>query len=610
MRNKKVNKKIIKIILLIVVIIFVGLMIWFLYLYPRMHFRENERKMSAAGERYYEINSMRLPSEEGRIISVNLSTLIKQDYLDGLYEAYGNKLCDLNNSNVKAIYKDGEFSYYTYLKCGSFESDVDHEGPEIKINGSTTMTINKGETYNEPGVKSVVDNVDGKISADKVTIKGNVDTSTVGTYEVTYTAKDSLDNETTITRTINVKESLSSLVKENTENGYYVGNVNDNYILFSNMLFRIVKVNKDNSVVIVSDDALANVDYSNSGRFENSSLDKWLNDYFYNLLEPQYQDLIKSSSWCDETLTNDDATSKKECGRESVKRKIGLLSIQDYNLSYDGMTSYLDKPNLSWYSNLAEDNKAWAITSVAAYPDSLVTIEKDSLLNVVPALTLKADTAILSGDGTVTSPYVIIDSTKARRGSDLSEGQIGEYVEYSGYIFRISNVLNDGTVEAIMNSTLKSDNMQINIGYTNNNKQKVYNPNQDGNIGYKIKNEMTKYIDTSLFVKKKISVPIYDKKITYIGEHSTKKYNLLVTIPSAFDIFSAKSNVSDDTGYWLIDSSKSDNIKNIVRSSGTLTYTSASDEMTAGVKLKVYFDKDVVIASGSGTFEDPYTVIS
>lgn len=608
MKNKK--KKIIRIIVAIIIAVLIVLLAWFLYFYPRSVFKNNEKMLSEAGERYYEINSTRLPKDEGRVISVTLDTLIKQDYLDGLYEAYGNKLCDIRESNVKAVNKDGEYQYYTYLKCGSFESNVDHEGPVITLNGDKNMTVGRGEEFNDPGIKSVVDNKDGKMDKSLVTVKGEVDTSLVGTYEITYTVKDSLDNTTTVKRTVSVEEKLSTVVSENTENGYYVGHDVSNYIMFNNMLFRIVKANEDGSVVIVSNDALANVDYTNNGRFKDSSLDKWLNDYFYNLLEPRYQKLIKSNTWCDDVISSNNI-STKECTRETAKRKVGILSIQDYNLSYDGMGSYLDKTNLSWYSNLASDDTAWAITNVSAYPGSLVASDKTNLLNVVPAVTLKEDTTVLKGDGTYANPYMILEASKGRRSSNLNEREIGEYVTYSGYTFRISNVLDDGTTEVIMNSVLKSDDEQVNISYTNKQEAKVYNPNQEGNIGYKIKNNMTRYIDTKLFVSKKISVPIYDGRITYQGKHDTKKYKLLISIPSTFDIFSARSYDTDDSGYWLIDSSRSANTKAAVRSSGTLTYSesSATDSVTAGVKIKAYFDKDVIIEGGSGTISEPYTLI-
>ena len=85
----------------------------------------------------------------------------------------------------------------------------------------------------------------------------------------------------------------------------------------------------------------------------------------------------------------------------------------------------------------------------------------------------------------------------------------------------------------------------------------------------------------------------------------------MISIPSTFDIFSARSYDTDDSGYWLIDSSRSANTKAAVRSSGTLTYSesSATDSVTAGVKIKAYFDKDVIIEGGSGTISEPYTLI-
>lgn len=609
MKKKGIDKKkIIRIVIVVLMIVVLVLLLWFLYFYPNKVFRDNEKLLEEAGKRYYEINSTRLPKEEGRVISVSLNTLVKQKYLDGLYEAYGNKLCDLNESNVKAVNKDGDYTYYTYLKCGKRESSVDHEGPVITLNGSKNMTVSRGDKFNDPGVKSVVDNVDGNMDKSSVSIKGEVDTSKVGVYEITYTISDSLANKTEVTRKVSVEESLASTVKSNTENGYYVGNVDNNYIYFNNMLFRIVRVNDDNSVLIISNDALANVDYTNDGRFTDSALDKWLNDYFYNLLEPSYQDLIKSSSWCDDVISSDNITTT-ECSRQTDKRRVGILSLQDYNLSYDGTSSYLDKSNFSWYANLAEDNKAWAITSTDSYPNTIYSSESTNLLNVVPALNLKTSTTILEGDGTYTDPYVVVKRDTARRSSELNKRQVGEYVSYSGYLFRISNILDDGTTEVIMDSVLKSNNRQIDIGYTNGNKQKVYNPNQEGNIGYKIKNDMTRYINTDLFVSKKISVPIYNKNITYQGKKDTKEYKLLITIPSTFDIFSARSSTANDSGYWLRDSSKQDNTKAVVRSLGTLTYSNASDNLQAGVKVLAYFDKDVIIESGKGTYLDPYTLI-
>ena len=602
------KQKIIKIVGVVLVIVIVVLLIWFVFLYPKKVFSDNEKEFNEAGLRYFEINKSFLPKEEGRVISVTLDTLIKQDYLNSLYVPYSNELCDLKESTVKAVNNGDEYKYYTYLKCGNYESNVDHEGPVITLKGDTEVTVSRGEEYKDPGVSSVVDNVDGEMDVSSVRIKGEVDTSTVGIYEITYTASDSLNNSSEVVRKVKVEERLSSIVNESTEKGYYVGNIENNYIMFNNMLFRIVKVNDDNSVTIVSNDSLANVDYTNDGRFAGSTLDEWLNNYFYNLLEPRYQKLIKSSNWCDDIITSENYSSITECNRESAKRKIGILSVQDYNKSYDGKGSYLDKDNLTWYANFDNDNKPWALTTVAIYPNGFSTSDANNLLNVVPALTLKANTTVLDGDGSLNNPYTLLNDSKGRRGSVLNDREIGEYVNYSGYLFRISDTLDDGTTEVIMTSVLKSDDQEIVIGYENSQKSKIYNPNQEGNIGYQIKNNMTSYISTGLFTNKKIKVPIYKNKITYKGDKEEKEYNLLISIPSTFDIFSAKGALSTDRGYWLIDSSREENIKTLIRSLGTITYSGAPDSITSGVKVKAYFNKNVFITDGSGTSNDPYEI--
>ena len=602
------KKKIIKIISFIAIIVIVLLLVWFLYLYPRKVFKDNEKLLSEVGERYYEINNARLPKDEGRVISVTLDTLIKQDYLDGLYETYGNKLCDLKNSNVKAVNRDGEYKYYTYLKCGNFESDVDHEGPKITLNGSKKMTVSRGDKYNEPGVKSVVDDVDGEINVDNVTIKGEVDTSTVGTYEVTYTARDSLDNKTTVIRTVDVEESLSNVVSKSTEstNNYYVGLVSNNYLLFNNMLFRIVKINADNSIVIVSEEPLANVDYTNDGRFANSSLDRWLNDYFYNLLEPKYQDLIVSSRWCDDVIAKDDY-NKIECSRESAKRKVGILSIQDYNNTFSENSSFLDNPGLTWYANINDDNNAWTLSSLYDYPLKAMIMNQKYLFNVRPAVTLNKNVKILDGDGSFDNPYILVEKDKIKRNTLINTREIGEYINYSGYIFRISNITSKNTTEIIMTDVISSDGNEITIGYENSG-AKVYNPNKEGNIGYQVVNNMTRYISTNLFEKTKIEVPIYEDRVTYEGRHDTKKYDNIITIPSTFDIFSAKGKNSSSNGYWLIDSSVAKNTKVRMFAAGTIDYDNVEDTATEAIKIKAYLKKDVFITDGDGTLSNPFSI--
>ena len=601
------KKKIIRIVVVVLVVLLVLAILYFAFYYPNKVFKDNEKKFIAAGERYYQINKNYLPNQEGRVLTVNLGTLIKEDYLDDIYIPYSKKVCDLNESTVKAIKKDGEFQYYTYLKCGNYESSTDHEGPVITLNGDSTINLNKGDGYKEPGVKSVVDDTDGNLNVDDVTIKGEVDTNTVGTYEITYSASDSLNNKSEVTRKVVVEESFSNVVKDATSstNGYYKGDASNNYVMFNNMTFRIVKINSNDTVTIASDEVLANVDYTNDGRFADSSLDSWLNDYFYNLLESKYKKLITSSKWCDDVLNADNYVAT-ECSRSSAKRNVGILSIQDYNNTLADDISFLDFGGIVWYANLDSNNNPWTMTDLYDYPLKSEPMNQEYLFNVRPAVTLKKNTKVLSGDGSEADPYILVENDSARRNTLINERQIGEYINYSGYTWRIAGI-NDDTTEIIMTGVVTNDDVELQIGY-NNSGAKVYNPNKKGNIGYQVINEMTKYVSTDLFTKTKVEVPIYNNKVTYKGKKDTKTYNNIVTIPSVFDIFTAKGDNSSDGGYWYIDSSKEDGVKTVMYPAGTVTYTTVTDDRTEGVKIKAYLKSDVFITDGDGSLEHPYTI--
>jgi len=72
--------------------------------------------------------------------------------------------------------------------------------PVITLNGGTPITITQGSAYTELGA-TATDNVDG---TDPVVPSGTVDTTTVGTYIITYTATDAAGNTASTTRTVNV----------------------------------------------------------------------------------------------------------------------------------------------------------------------------------------------------------------------------------------------------------------------------------------------------------------------------------------------------------------------------------------------------------------------
>lgn len=79
----------------------------------------------------------------------------------------------------------------------------DPEPPVLTLSGDAEITINAGTKYVEPGY-TAVDNCDGDIKH-LVTVSGNVNIWSAGTYTLTYTVSDSYGNSATATRKVNVK---------------------------------------------------------------------------------------------------------------------------------------------------------------------------------------------------------------------------------------------------------------------------------------------------------------------------------------------------------------------------------------------------------------------
>lgn len=76
--------------------------------------------------------------------------------------------------------------------------------PELNLQGESFVVISTGDDYKEPGY-AATDNCDGDIT-DRVVVSGSVDTSKPGKYTLTYSVKDTYDNEVSDTRTVFVKE--------------------------------------------------------------------------------------------------------------------------------------------------------------------------------------------------------------------------------------------------------------------------------------------------------------------------------------------------------------------------------------------------------------------
>lgn len=108
---------------------------------------------------------------------------------------------------------------------------VDAVGPEVLINGTSPVTIEACEGYNDEGA-AAFDNVDFDVTASivaTITPGGSVDVNTPGTYTITYTAMDAAGNTGTATRIVTVADNTAPELTVTTENGVVYQYLGDPY---------------------------------------------------------------------------------------------------------------------------------------------------------------------------------------------------------------------------------------------------------------------------------------------------------------------------------------------------------------------------------------------
>jgi hypothetical protein len=104
-----------------------------------------------------------------------------------------------NNENLNRTYTLGGNEVAVTISPTPYFSNDDGVGPVISLVGASTLNVNVGEAYVESGA-TATDAVEGTVT---VIPSGAVDTSTAGTYLVTYNASDVNANAATpVTRTV------------------------------------------------------------------------------------------------------------------------------------------------------------------------------------------------------------------------------------------------------------------------------------------------------------------------------------------------------------------------------------------------------------------------
>lgn len=146
-------------------------------------------------------------------------------YVEEGFSATDNYDGDIT-SQVVSEEKDGIVTYTVSDSSGNTATAErkiiykDVIAPVITLTNGTSISLNRGKDFVDPGFKAV-DECDGDISA-SVTVEGKVDGYTYGTYTLTYRVTDSSGNVGEVKRTVRIADLTAPVVTLKGEQSTYI----------------------------------------------------------------------------------------------------------------------------------------------------------------------------------------------------------------------------------------------------------------------------------------------------------------------------------------------------------------------------------------------------
>lgn len=404
--------------------------------------------------------------------------------------------------------------------------------------------------------------------------------------------KSTTQNAVTFASTIKNQNYETEALKQVDENYYFYGNVTNNYISYSNLLWRIVKINEDDSIVLITDSVIGTLAYGDKEQeYTNSNLHKWLNKsdeetsgIMERILNEKDKYLIKNSTCIDSI----DDIQNVTCNKEYNDSYLGLLSLEDY-IQTGGNSGFINNGYHSYLVNKNSNNEIWYLNN----DGKLATSDGNEILGIKTTITLAPTTELKSGTGTIEDPYLIEETT----------GIIGSYVKLGNDNWRIYKE-NDGIVKLILQDTISDLNSDSadKLKYAYSKKNYYHNDKNYGSLAYYLNN--TYYNSLSykdLIVSNTYENGFYSKDKGYqYQDIFSKAIETKVAIPSIGDI------ILTDTlnGYFTATGTDEDSVFIYMRNEkGSI----ASKRVIAEAYIVpcISIERDKLIA-GNGSQDDPY----
>ena len=371
----------------------------------------------------------------------------------------------------------------------------------------------------------------------------------------------------------------------------YKGEVKDNYINYSGMMFRIVSIDTNGNLKLVSEDNVTIIYPGFNNGYEKSYVNKWLNSSeeensgIYEDILINSGGLLDKSEFCMDVI---DDTSNIQCNDVNNDMKITLLSLYDYKMA-GGSNSYLNNGEQFNLGTLDSNNYNYYVTeeggvSLNQRPSRAITIK--------PVITINSGTELISGSGKKDDPYII----EKHDIETLEDVYVNNIIKIDNYNYKVIGI-SDDKVKVTTTDTLSENDDELKIAFGGTNS--AFGTN---NTVYKYLNDT--YLN-SLSIKDKIV-----KSDWYIGTLNLSNLDYSSVSKSKVSANVGMLTIGDmyindvNNVFTLLRGMEASNIINVINEDGNLFADSITSKY--GVRPAFYLESDIIIKSGNGTIDSPY----
>ena len=400
-------------------------------------------------------------------------------------------------------------------------------------------------------------------------------------------------------------------------NGGIIEHPTNNYIWYSGFLWRIMGINADGTVRMITEDNVTVIPWGASDTAENwdgSHAKDWLNNYFYPRLKGN--NIIKETTWCSETTTSR-SSARTTCSNNlsTAPAKVGLITLDEYNLAGE-RNSYLNIKQSQWTMTPYSSSYAWYVNNNGyAFNNSV-----SSARALRAVINVNSDVTITGGNGTLgdswsseTGPYILNeDKTVEITGKLNKKATSGEYVLFAGKKYRVVDKDSNGNTKLILDSYYREDGNMFKMKY-NGTSTNVFSTTTG--IGQKLNGDVLNWLvqesDTTNRNKLVSDYTWYQNNfasgnsytVSLNEENPTRSIQATVGLIRVGEMLSNRDN--SRIAYWTMTPDSSSEAW-FVDYNGYAYSTFVSSDCY--LRPVVVVNSDVTITGGNGTWSSPYEI--